>query len=341
MGVTLVTVDGCRCEISPEFAAKSEFIQGAIEDSTTTNVILKLSHQSCTLHTIQRVVHLLTQYLNMPATAGFDDAVQRIAVTNFVDLCDEEVLDIVIASDVLDIQGMRELLGKRPGTLHVASRLDSPHAIRALLEGKSSIEARDIDSRTPLHCAAALGNIESLSVLLEASAVVNVHDRFQQSPLHLAASSGQIAVVDKLLSASARPDTIDWCRQTPMHLAAAAGRDSVLTALIRCKAKIDAEDGIGQTPLHLCAASGKTTTARVLVEQGVRTESYPSFEPPMFLKKCMTTVSVFRRTNMLETWAETPLRISVKILPVGNCCCHRFEVKESDFISTHTHITSG
>jgi ankyrin repeat protein len=269
MEVTLLTFDECTCRIPPEVAAKSEFIQGAIEDATATKIVLKLSHQSCTLHTIQRIVNLLTRYLNKPGKAGFDDSVQMIAIQNFVGLCDEEVLDIIIASDVLDIQAMRELLGKRPETLHIASRFDSPHAIRALLEGKSSIEARDIDSRTPLHCAAALGNVESLSALLEASAVVNVHDRFQQSPLHLAASSGWIAVVEKLISASARPDTTDWCRQTPMHLAAVAGRDSVLRTLIRCRANIDAEDGIGQTPLHLCAASGKTTSARMLVEQGV------------------------------------------------------------------------
>ena len=265
-----MTFDECTCKILPEVAAKSEFIQGAIEDSNTANIVLKLSHQSCTLHIIQRIMHLLAESLKIPGNAtDFDDVVQRIASINLVDLCDEELLDIVIASDILDIQTMRELLGKRLEVLHVASRLDSPHAIRALIEGKSSIEARDTDSRTPLHHAAALGNTESLSALLEASAVVNVHDRFQQSPLHLAASSGWIEVVEQLLSASARPGTIDWCRQTPLHLAAAAGRDSVLRALISCGASIDAEDGIGQTPLHLCAASGKTTSARVLVELGV------------------------------------------------------------------------
>jgi ankyrin repeat protein len=269
MEITLATFDGCICQISPEVAAKSEFIQGAIEDSNSENIILKLSHRSCTLLTIQQIVHLLTQYLDLSANAGFDETIQTIAAQSFEDLGEEEVLDIVIASDVLDIQVMRELLGKRPGTLHVASHFDSPHAIRALLEGNSSTEARDIDNRTPLHRAAALGNLESLVTLLEASAVVNVHDRFQQSPLHLAASGGWILVVERLLSASARPDAIDWCRQTPMHLAAAAGRDTVVGALIGCGASIDAEDSIGQTPLHLCAASGKSTSARVLVEQGV------------------------------------------------------------------------
>jgi hypothetical protein len=270
MELSLETYDGCTYKISPELAAKSEFIQGAIEESTTSKVSLKLSHQSCTLLTIRRIVHLLSQYLELPINAGFDDAIERITVQNLEDLGEEEVMEVIVASDVLDIQIMRELLGKRPGTLHAASRFDSPSAIRALLEGKASIDARDIDSRTPLHRASAVGNMDSLSALLEASAVVNVHDRFQQSPLHLAASGGWIAVAEMLLNASARPDAIDWCRQTPMHLAAAAGRDSVLRALIRYGASMDPEDGIGQTPLHLCAASGKAASARLLVEMGVR-----------------------------------------------------------------------
>ena len=260
-------------------ANRSEFIRGAIENfEPSGSMRIRLSHTSCTLVVIKRIVECIEQYdeifpenpsENISPTITDDPRLIKFTDLQFERMDSDVLLNMILAIDFLDIPLMRFLVAKQRGVMHAMSRFDNSAAILALVEGRGSIEARDNDSKTPLHYAAALGHVDIIRILLEAKAAVNVHDRFRNSPLHFAVLKGCDVTVELLLRYAACPNAVDWCRKTPLHLAAAAGLASVVRTLMLHGAVADIEDSVGQTPLHLCAVSNQTCAARALVENGV------------------------------------------------------------------------
>jgi len=91
--------------------------------------------------------------------------------------------------------------------------------VKALLEAKAAVDARDEDSKTPLHRAAATGNVDSSQALLEAGGEVAPADICRWTPLHYASQEGHLKVAQLLLISKAPVQSSNPSCQTPLGIA--------------------------------------------------------------------------------------------------------------------------
>ena len=131
-----------------------------------------------------------------------------------------------------------------------------------------STRGSTIEEHYPLHRAAMNVNIDALRALINAKADVNARDSQRETPLHMAARNGIIFVVRFLLNAGADVNAIDRQHETPLHKAAERIERDVVRFLLDAGAKINARDTQGETPLHMAAGYGNIFVVRFLLDGG-------------------------------------------------------------------------
>src|SRR5262245_26599898 len=89
------------------------------------------------------------------------------------------------------------LLGTVYAEPHLGEAIKSKDkvAVRALLQQRVNVNARDVDGTTALHWAAHLDDVETLNLLISAGANSNASDRQGVTPLSLACTNGNVRVV--------------------------------------------------------------------------------------------------------------------------------------------------
>ena len=195
-------------------------------------------------------------------------------------------------------------------------------AVRALMEHKAQVDARDRDGQTPLHCAAGWNEGKPdvvaalVRALVEYKAQVDARGKYGKTPLHCAAGRNKgesetvVAAVRALVEHKAQVDAREEYGETPLHCAAAWNKGepetvaAVVRALVEHKAHVDARDEYGWTPLHCAAEWNKSkpetlaSVVRALVEHKAQMDalSKDGRTPLHFASNRPHVGSVFVRT---------------------------------------------
>ena len=154
----------------------------------------------------------------------------------------------------------------------VAAKAGDVAAVRALVERKADVNARETDGTTALHWAVRVESQPTVDVLVKAGADVNAVNRYGVTPLAVAAKAGRAAVLEALLKAGARIKEAEAGLpegQTLLMHAARVGDVASLRVLLAAGTAIDArETRTGTTALVWAAADDRAAAVRLLAEAG-------------------------------------------------------------------------
>ena len=117
----------------------------------------------------------------------------------------------------------------------------------------------------PIHVAAMEGHLELIHTLVDVyKEDINAKSLNSWTPLHYAAAYNQVKAIEKLCTLGCSPATTDSVGSTPLHVAAGEGHLEAICTLIRlgCDARIVDRDGC--TPLYCAAAWNRTAAVRLL-----------------------------------------------------------------------------
>ena len=142
-------------------------------------------------------------------------------------------------------------------------------AVRALLDEKIDVNAREGDGATALHWAVLRDDVAVVEALLGAGAEPDAANDYGVTALNLACTNRNAAVVGKLLDAGADPNAATSMGETPLMTCAGTGTADALAALLDHGADVDArEKSHGQTALMWAAAQANPEAVRVLLARG-------------------------------------------------------------------------
>eukprot|EP00804_Cyclotella_cryptica_P006380 CCRYP_014266-RB/>CCRYP_014266-RB protein AED:0.18 eAED:0.18 QI:236/1/1/1/1/0.85/7/3669/1526 len=143
------------------------------------------------------------------------------------------------------ISGNDKLLQTALSNALHSSKSDDLDALEATKLESSTIDARDLNWKTPLIYACERKRPSTVSLLINAGANGMIPTLDAQTPLHLCAERLDDKSLSIILSAThpTRPDpnAVDSLGRTPMYLASAQGNDS--SALARCLSALNAWGG--------------------------------------------------------------------------------------------------
>jgi uncharacterized protein len=174
--------------------------------------------------------------------------------------------------------------------LIVAVKRGDRQAVRALLQGGSRANAREVDGTTALHWAVRADDLEMVRLLLDAGANVNAANRYGVTALSVGATNGSVAVLDRLLGAGADVNAALLEGETVLMTAARTGRPETVKILLDHGADPNArEHGFGETALMWAAAQNYPAAVKVLVDGGAEIDA--------------------RSTALISTQPRTPLTV--------------------------------
>lgn len=122
--------------------------------------------------------------------------------------------------------------------------------IPSLLEKGMDINAKDVNSNTPLHEAIFNTNAHAVSWLLDKQAEVNVKDRNGNTPLHYAATANDPEVVSMLLEKGGDVNAQNTDGDTPLHNAVLHADKDIISLLLDKGASFSVQNKDGYTPIN-------------------------------------------------------------------------------------------
>ena len=150
-----------------------------------------------------------------------------------------------------------------------AVRHGDPAAVRALLQARVDVHARQPDGATALHWAAYLDDIETADLLLDAGARPDAANDLGVTPLYLACENGNAALVRRLLAAGADPNAALRGGETALMTAARTGSAGAVSALLGHGADANAREArAGQTALMWAVSQRHPAVVRALIAAG-------------------------------------------------------------------------
>jgi ankyrin repeat protein len=144
---------------------------------------------------------------------------------------------------------------------------------RALLAAGTQVEAKDNEGWTALMHAAYDGRADCIRALLDARAKVDAKDNYGRTALMCAARNGRVACVRALLAAGTQVEAKDSEGWTALMNAAYDGRADCIRALLDARAKIDAKDNDGRTALMWAASKAHIDCVSVLLAAGAQVDA--------------------------------------------------------------------
>ncbi len=150
-----------------------------------------------------------------------------------------------------------------------AAKGNKTDAIKALLEGKADVNAKDRTGKSALTIAAESKSLDATTMLIAAGADVASRDQIGGTPLTWASGMGSVDTATVLIEKGADINVVDANGLTPLLWAAGIGSPDTVKMLIDRKANITVTDNItGDTALMRAARSGKPESLRLLIAAG-------------------------------------------------------------------------
>lgn len=147
---------------------------------------------------------------------------------------------------------------------------DYPGILKALVNAKADISARDDDGATPLIAASSNKNVEAVNALLAAGADPNDVDDKKQSALLIASRCDCLGAVSALIAAGADVNCVTSYGDTPLGAAVESNNVDMVSALIAAGADVNHVFFDG-TPLDGALATSHDAIVTVLMEAGALT----------------------------------------------------------------------
>jgi ankyrin repeat protein len=161
--------------------------------------------------------------------------------------------------------------------VHWAAAQGDLELVKALVEeGKTPVDIRDRDGRTPLLVAAAGGTTTVIGYLVSQGADLGAVDKAGRTALHLAAREGWGNVIAFFGSKGIRERISplltqkDKSGKIPVALAMSENRKDAALQLIALGSPVDVRDAEGMTILHWASGNGYEEIVRLLVSRGAR-----------------------------------------------------------------------
>ena len=143
------------------------------------------------------------------------------------------------------------------------------HALDALLQQQTDVNARTIDGATALHWAVHLDDVSMVERLIQAGADVSAANLYEVRSLFLASQNGNAEVIQRLLAAGADPNTTMPGGETALMTASRTGRPDAVQVLLDHGADVTARESTrAQNALMWAAARGNAEVVRLLITAG-------------------------------------------------------------------------
>jgi len=159
--------------------------------------------------------------------------------------------------------------------LHWAAAQGDLELVKSLVEeGKTPVDIRDRDGRTPLLVAAAGGKTAVIGYLVSQGADLGALDKAGRTALHAAAREGWGNVIaffgGKGIREKISPllSQKDKSGKIPVALAVSENRKDAALQLIALGSPLDVKDDEGMTILHWASGNGYEEIVRLLVSRG-------------------------------------------------------------------------
>jgi ankyrin repeat protein len=154
----------------------------------------------------------------------------------------------------------------------VAVKTGDVSSVRALVQRKADVNARETDGTTALHWAVRVAAQPTVDILIKAGADVNAVNRYGVTPLAVAAKAGNAAMLETLLTSGARVKDAEAGLpegQTLLMHAARVGDVAALRLLLAAGSVVDArETRTGTTAIMWAATEDRAAAVRLLAEAG-------------------------------------------------------------------------
>ena len=126
------------------------------------------------------------------------------------------------------------------------------------------------EGRTQLHVACIDGNVELVQALIDGGSSLSAKDIWGKEPMFYAMLTGQVAIVHKLANAGARLSDESKMEMANRYCCSAADGDiKTLKKMLACNIPIDSVDYSRQSALQLAALHGRAEVVKFLVDLGV------------------------------------------------------------------------
>jgi ankyrin repeat protein len=148
-----------------------------------------------------------------------------------------EILDVILASGELDINGRNE---DGETALHFALRANKMTTARYLLEKGADPTIGNNDGITPFHAAVAFRrDILDLFLANNNQFDIDHRNKTEMTALHMAITESNTATAEFLLSNGANPNAADENGYTPLHVAANYAKDMAIVKLLLDRKDVD------------------------------------------------------------------------------------------------------
>jgi ankyrin repeat protein len=142
-------------------------------------------------------------------------------------------------------------------------------ALRALIQKRADVNAREVDGSTALHWAVDRDDLEAADLLIGSGANVRAATREAVTPLAMACLHGSLPMVERLLKAGADPRERGPNGETMLMFAARNGRVDLVTRLAAAGVDVNAREGIrGTTALMWAVSERHADAVKALLEAG-------------------------------------------------------------------------
>lgn len=161
---------------------------------------------------------------------------------------DSELLDAVLANDIVKVETVLEesgaeavnlVAGSGVTPLHLAAAMNSKPIAGLLIAAGADVDARTDGGFTPLHWAARKDAVETAELLINMGADINSQTDNGITPLHWAAQNNSTNAIKLLVKSGAWVNALTESGLTPLHWALMQDADEAAVALAH---KIVSED---------------------------------------------------------------------------------------------------